>query len=310
MLTLPTSGIARSVDVHNVHLEVLCDWIEGSVLFDDQQVSGSEVVDVLCEGAIYVDQEFAWQRVADAWGVLERRLAFSGLGSPFRITSAKLERVKAWQAFPAYSFCLLLTFAQLYPKWANSFGCDYTGQGHLFERLTCESLNLIFPDWKIHPTGWTRTHPRKLGQVVQEVAARLGEQVGNVKRWSADSANEAGLDVLCHRPFQDDRAGVPVYLLQCASGRNWDQKLKTPDLAIWTKIVQFTTKPQRAFAMPFALADDDFRYKCVLVEGMLLDRYRLLSAGRSNPDWLSKGLKRDLITWAKPRIKRLLSEDY
>ena len=310
MLAIPTCEIARSVDVHNVNLEVLCDWIEGSVLFVDRQVSGSEVVDALCEGDIYDEQGFAWEIVTDAWRQFDRRLALSGLGSPFKTTGMKLELVKAWQEFPAYSFCLLLTFAQLYPKWAKSFGSDYTEQGDLFERLTCESLNLIFPDWKIHPTGWTRTHPKKLHQVVQEVAGHLGEEAGAVSRWTADSANEAGLDVLCHRPFQDNRAGVPVYLLQCASGRNWDQKLKTPDLDIWSKIIIFTTQPQRAFAMPFALAGDDFRKKCAKVAGMLLDRYRLLSAGRSNPDWLSKGLKQDLIRWARPRIKTLPREDY
>jgi hypothetical protein len=293
-----------------VDLEVLCDWIEGSVLFDDLQVSGSEVVDVLCENAIYDEQDFAWEIVNDAWRLFERRLALADKGSPFKITGMKLERVATWESFPAHSFCLVLSFARLYPEWARRFGSDYTEQGELFERLTCESLMRMFPDWKIRPTGWTKANPMKLAKVVEEVAAHLGERMGDVDHWIAASANDAGLDVLCHRPFGDDRAGIPVYLLQCASGCNWEGKLTTPNLDVWAKIVDFTTKPQRAFAMPFALADDDFRYKCVLVGGMLLDRYRLLSAGRADPDWVSKILKKDLNKWARPRIKQLLREDH
>ena len=282
MLPLPTSGVSRSIGTHNVELPVLADWIEGCALFGEERVSSSEVVDVLCEGAIYAEQDFAWIRVSDAWQVLKQRHIWSGEGSPFEITNRHVRRrVVDWKAVPAYSFCLLLTFAQSYPAWAKRFGPDYTEQGTLFEQLTCESLAGIFPDWKIHSTGWTRTNTNKLHAVVKDVASRLGETVGNVGRWTSKSANEAGLDVLCHRPFPDGRVGVPVYLLQCASGRNWREKLHTPKLNIWTRIITFAAQPRKAFAMPFALADDEFCRDCALVEGMLLDRYRLLSAGQT-----------------------------
>ena len=44
MLALPTSGFSRSAGTspeigHNIRLDILCDWIEGSVLFDDEAVS-------------------------------------------------------------------------------------------------------------------------------------------------------------------------------------------------------------------------------------------------------------------------------
>lgn len=306
MLALPTSGISRSVGTHNVELPVLADWIEGCALFDEQQVSNSQVVDVLCEGEIYDDQAFAWEIVSDVWSVLKRRHSWSGNGSPFDITSGHVRRrVKDWKAVPAYSFCLLLTFAELYPPWANRFGRDYNEQGTLFERLTCESLAGIFPDWKIHPTGWNKTKTNKLHAVVNDVASRLGETVGSIGQWTSKSANEAGLDVLCHRPFPDGRVGVPVYLLQCASGRNWREKLHTPELGIWTRIITFAAQPRKAFAVPFALADEEFCRNCALVEGMLLDRYRLLSAGRAKSDWVSGDLKKALIKWAKLRVAAL-----
>ena len=45
---------------------------------------------------------------------------------------------------------------------------------------------------------------------------------------------------------------------QCASGANWDKKLKTPDLQIWQKIISFTTIPKRGFSLPFALLKNEF----------------------------------------------------
>ncbi len=58
MLTIPGRGMSRSVNAHNVDVDVLCDWIEGSVLFQDEEdLPASDVVDVLIEAQIYENQE-------------------------------------------------------------------------------------------------------------------------------------------------------------------------------------------------------------------------------------------------------------
>lgn len=217
----------------------------------------------------------------------------------------RLQCQKAWQDVPAHSFCLALSYSKWYPEWSRPFGRDFTEQGALFEKLTQESLKALFPDWEIHPTGWTKTNPNQLHTVVQEVASLLGEALGDIERWTKPKAHEAGLDLLCYRPFADSRVGVPVYLVQCASGGNWDTKLHTPSLRIWTKIVHWASDPKKAFAMPFALLDKDFIDRCNIVDGMLMDRYRLLSPGRNNPDWVSDELKTSIVKWLEPRIAEL-----
>jgi hypothetical protein len=306
MLALPTTGIARSVNVHNVELDALCDWIEASVLFSgDPRVSGSEVVDALCEGEIYDSQSFAWERISDAWRLLNKRHDWLGAGAPYSMEPQSIKRTKTWKQACGYSFCLVLSLARLYPAWASTFGSDYTDQGAMFEELTKTSLERILPGWQIHQTGWTRKKPSKLKAVVEEVARLLGETAGDVPRWAPDSSNEAGLDLLCFRPFHDKRVGIPVYLLQCASGRDWTDKLKTPDLDVWNKIVVFTAKPRRAFAMPFAPPPEEFIQACARVDGMLLDRYRLMSAGRDKDDWLPMDLQKSIVAWLGPRIKKL-----
>jgi hypothetical protein len=175
----------------------------------------------------------------------------------------------------------------------------------LFEELAAASIRIMLSDWHVHQTGWTTQQTKKLNAVVQEVAALIHEPIGNVLRWTKAQANEAGLDLLCFRSYSDGRAGIPVYLVQCASGGNFEGKLHTPNLKIWKRIVEFTAEPRKGFAMPFSLTDEEFTRVCNLVDGLLLDRYRLLAPGRTTGDWMPPPLKANLINWVEPRIATL-----
>lgn len=305
MIKLPTKGVSRSVNEHNSKLDVLCDWVEGNALFDDEEFSTTDVVDILIEEQIYDDQDFASEMVESVWTEIRRRQRWLGSGTPFQIDHLSIQPQSTWQDAPGYSFCLLLAYAEWYRDWAGLFGADYTVQGELFELLTKESLELQFNDWQIFQTGWSRTHTVRLADVVDEVVDRLGEMKGDLTRWAEPGAKEAGLDLLCYRPFADKRVGIPVYLMQCASGRDWKNKLKTPDLDLWEKIIQFEARPCKAFSTPFALLDDVFIRKCNLVKGMLLDRYRVLAAARDNYNWVSQQLAERIVDWAEPRIASL-----
>ena len=309
MLALPDKGVRRSVNEHNSKLDVFCDWIEGSILFSEEELSETDIVDVLLEEQIYKDQSFASERVADVWAELKRRQILTGVGSSFSIEHRKIKRLRSWQDVPAHSFCAILSFVELYDGWASRFGSDYNEQGELFELLTQESLKCQFPGWQIYRTGWSRTTTVKLAQVVEDIQHKLGELPGSIGPWASKYANEVGLDLLCYRPFDDNRVGIPVYLMQCASGGDWKRKLHTPDLQIWTKVVQFAADPKKAFATPFAFLDDTFRQTCNTVDGMLLDRYRLLAPYRHIESWESRPLKDRIIAWAEPRILALLRSD-
>lgn len=308
MFALPKRGFARSVQSHNVQLDVLADWIEGSVLFtyeNGEELSKAAVVDALCEAQIYERQDFAWERVSDAWSELRRRRAAAANAYPFAIEQDAVSRLVDWRDVSPHSFCLTLSFAKWYPDWAKTFGRDFTEQGELFELMTARALEALFSGWKFHLTGWARTRAKGLKKVVSEVASLLGERIGDVERWTRPKANEAGLDVLCYRPFPDARVGVPVYLLQCASGGDWEGKLHTPNLDIWRNIVSFAALPKKAFATPFSFLNNDFTINCGIVNGLLLDRCRLLSAGAVRPNWLSADIAARLVGWVEPRIATL-----
>ena len=83
MLAMPSVGFGRSVHEHNVELDVLCDWIEASVLFGAHSLSEPEVVDVLCENFIYAKQDMASQMVSMAWSELRKRQTLLGNAKPY-----------------------------------------------------------------------------------------------------------------------------------------------------------------------------------------------------------------------------------
>jgi hypothetical protein len=303
MLAVPESGFQRSVNKHNVDLITCCDWLEASALFSGDAVSGSDAVDVLRESEIYADQNFAWELIADAFAAINERGNVVGEGYPFKTDSTRLEVRGGWKSYPAYSFCLALSLSSAYPGWARAFGKNHTDQGALFEKLTAESLKLSLLGWDVHVTGWSRKTPAKLQAVVAHVAKFLGETVGDVKTWSAEDANEAGLDIVCCRTFPDQRGAKPAFITQCASGKGWEGKLKEPSVRVWAKLIDVPFDPKKAFSMPFALSDGEYKKKCLIVEGLLLDRHRLLAPGHAAVDWVSGALKRELNEWTNTNLR-------
>lgn len=306
MLALPPKGFARSITKHNVDVAICCDWIEACALFGDGEVSGSDIVDILRENEIYATQEFAWELVNNVFLAIRERKRVLGDGYPLRIQAGmRVVSDSPWQDVSPYAFCLALSLSKAYPAWWQAFGQDFGPQGKLFEDLTAEAVTATFTGWEVHQTGWSATQPNHIATVVRNVAELIGEVTGEVRRWSAKRAKEAGLDLLCFKPFPDNRAGLPIMLFQCASGKDWKSKLHQPELRVWTKIVSFTIDPQKALAMPFALDPDEFRNHANVVNGLLLDRDRLLVPGQANREWISNDLRDRMRAWVEPRIETL-----
>jgi len=314
MLVLPKFGMARSVEPeHKVRLDALCDWVEASLAFTTLDfISGSNIVDVLCEEEIYERQDFAWELVENAFAELRRRQACLAGAAPFEVRRDRVIKTKHWANVAAYSFCLTLACASWYPEWASCLvkrgkkRPDYTEQGYLFELITESALGKLFPGWKVRRTGWAPDNAKKITEVVRDVAAFLREPAKDIEPWLSQAANEAGLDLVCCRHFDDSRAGLPTFFVQCASGKHCEHKLTTPDAKEWGKVIDFTAVfPQRSFVTPYVYSDDEFKRVANKVNGLLLDRVRLLSAGSDGGDWLPAELSEHLCKWVSPRITKL-----
>lgn len=258
------------------------------------------------EELLYESQDKAAEFLADVWREFERRRSVLGKSYPVQVENRRLLRKKTWRQSLAYSFCLLLCFAGRYRRWARRFGANFTEQGLLFEQVTTEALKHELAGWNIHSTGWSRAKTAGLRKIVEDVRARLGEDSGQLEKFpNIKAAKDAGLDVVVSRPFGDNRVGFPLYLVQCASGAKWEAKCNEPNLNVWRTLIDFAVIPRKALAIPFALPDQDFWFRCRAMDGMLIDRMRLLSAGRRKPNWLSESVKSRLIGWMTPRVEAL-----
>lgn len=306
MLRLPRK-FQRSVEAHNINYEIFLDWLEATLLLDEDELSQTDIVGYLIEEQLYVNQSFAWEYVLLQWAELKRRLSWLGANSPVEFADNYVIRDLDWRAVPAHSFCLVVSLGPLCDGWRNKFGPDYTDQGRLFELITKSAMTTKFNGWDFLHTGWRRNHTAKLPEVVEDLVSAINERAGNIEDYAARDANEAGLDLVWHLPFVDGRSGAPVYLAQCASGLNWSDKITEPNLADWLKIIDFAAVPNKAFSLPFALNDRELRRQSNRGQGLLLDRYRLLANGPPESDWVPGELQSEIVAWLEPRIDWIMS---
>jgi hypothetical protein len=308
MLKLPESGIKPFQNgQHQTDLSVFCDWLEGSLIFTKKErISLSAIKDIMAEEYLYAAQDKAMEFLAFVWREFTRRRNALGSTYPIDIGGDQITRVATWRQSAPYSFCLLLSFAARYKRWADSFGTDFTKQGSLFEKVTSEALRTELDGWTVHSTGWSSANAAQLKQIVGQVQSILGEAAGDLTRFPRyKTAKDAGLDVVLFRSFNDNRIGFPTYLIQCASGVKWESKRHQPNLNEWKTFIDFAALPKKALAIPFALKDDEFWWACRNIDGMIIDRVRLLSAGRRKPDWISTTVRRDVVAWMAPRVQSL-----
>ncbi len=289
----------------------MADWIESSIVFTDEEVSKIEIIDILCENEYYESQDFATEQVEICWSEIDRRASWMGSGSPIIVDGLKIRKSLDINNI-AHSFCLMLSRSDYYDKWSTQFGTDFNEQGNLFEDLTCQSLSVH--GWKIYQTGWANAVKNKISDsettvfrgLIANIAGILNESPGgNIEKWINDKTNEAGLDIVSYKPFTDDRPGIPTFFVQCASGAKWKEKLKEPDLAYWSKMIDFSIVPQKAISIPFSLDSDNLRRDTNRYEGMIIDRYRILSAGSTGINWVTEALSEKITAWLEPRVKKL-----
>lgn len=309
MLRLPDNGLARSVNRHNIDLNVFCDWIEASVVFDDAELSKSDVTEILIEEQIYQNQDFAAEMIENAWAVISRRVNYLSQPLGISVDGNRINRAEDWTAFPAYGFCLALSCVKLYSRLTTLWAHNYVAQGALFEELTAESLSQTFKGWTVNRVGWSPTsNPVLLRDVLPTIVHDLNEiEAAEKDLHLTKSVKDLGLDLLVFYPFGDMQASSPVLLVQCASGKDWTRKRQTPDIVFWeNKIISFNSRPMRGFAIPFSFAEPlHFRRDAAAVNGMFVDRYRLLKSFTQNDNSVSAQLNTQLKDWTQPRVDQL-----
>lgn len=291
----------------------LADWLEGCITFADDVISQYDVVDMLHENYLTNKTETqsakddATNRVEAAWCEIARRASCLGKSATYRVNGVRLERIRDWRKSPAFTFCLLVGLRPAFRKTFSEYK-DYNTQGELFEKVTIAALKAF--GWEVHDVGWSKRGAKSIADKVNAAARFIGVEPldGATEKWTAPKAKDAGLDVICQYFFRDGWSGKPVILTQCASGENWKDKLDTPDLNTWRKLVDFCTAPLRGLSMPFVIRPERFKRAGVRDSvTLLMDRNRLAVPDQQPGDWIPVDLVKELEDWMNSRVETLIA---
>ena len=303
MIEIPETGLTPS----NVNTNTLTDWLETTTLFDDSELSKSDVVDALLEHQICTNagQDKAHNIASAGWAELRRRKRWGGISDTVSITDSRITVKENWEEDLLRAFLVLLSALKIYPEWARGFA-QYSVQGELFERVVEHICPALLPEWNVYRTGWSPNNTQQIASIVHELTTRLFVRgASDLSPWLTSANRDAGLDIVCYRSFEDEREALPVFFLQCASGGNWITKVNVPSSELWWKILDSAVAPSTGIVAPFVVDERDLRIAATTGRCLIFDRLRLLSAARSHKIELGGSLVNELRSWISLRANNL-----
>jgi hypothetical protein len=250
-------------------LELFADWIEAQAHLQASALSQNELVDRLENTALVKDSDDAWLLVGNAFATCRSRRKQMGPSYPFALAGDAIEMVG--EAKLAYLFCLFASLPEQLKKLRQAYPGDFRD---IFEAVVAESLRRSMPHWNVHETGWSASAEGGKNVIVKRVVNWV--RAKHYDETVFPNANDAQVDIALVRCFSDERSAFPVILGQCATGvTDWKSKASRPNLDRWDAAVQFSSRPLKMFAVPFALDDKSFWEASVECRGLVLDRSRI-----------------------------------
>ena len=278
--------------------ELFADWIEAQAFIAGvgTTVTKPDLVDRLEGTSLIKDSDDAWTFVDDAFRVCRDRRRQLGDAYPFALAGQSIEYEND-DRLP-YLFCLLASLPEQLKVLRTAYPTEFRD---IFEGLVVEAMQVALPGWDVHATGWsTIAEGVGKGSIVDKVA-----EWTLARSWDKavfPNANDAQVDIAAVRQFGDARSAFPVILGQCATGvTDWKIKASRPNLDRWDIAVQFSSKPTKLFAVPFALDDHSFWEATVECRGLVLDRTRLCLRLQGVSDVLSEKIE-DWLIAAKDQL--------
>ena len=312
MIQIPEVGFRPSERQSNVSANALADWLEATTLFDDPEIAKSDIVDALIEHQICPagGQEMAHQIASDGWEELARRQRWGGVPVSVSITRSRITSGRQWEDDILRSFLVLLSALRIYPEWAGAHR-QYWRQGELFERVVEQICPALLPGWTVYRTGWVSSDTKDISSIVESLCARIFVKgAPDIRDWLEPDEKDGGLDIVCYRSFDDEREALPLFLLQCASGKNWREKIDTPSASRWQKLLNAAVSPSTGIVAPFVIEDKELRIAGLTGQVVVFDRLRLLSAAQRHSVALVGDLLGDLVEWMRPRVEDLPRTEY
>lgn len=287
--------------------EVHADWLElcalrppaGSVSIREfiRDLKISDTTDAITEAedepSPQTDADLCETIAESAFGELDdryRSCGCEGAAYPFQVMPQTLERKDGLEG-AVYRFLALLSC------FGRSAGPRGTDGAKLFEDVCSKAAEAYFGGEHTGAEAVVfgfprRVLPRSFKKAVDELCRRMGEGICHKRnRAELPSRKDAKLDIVAWRDFHDRREGKLIGFGQCATGRNWLDKLtELPPTDTWCSYwleERPAVLPTRLFFVPHRVAQKDWPYTC-FYGGILFDRCRIAGLTLDIPSDLMK----------------------
>lgn len=242
----------------------------------------------------------------DAFSEIEDRYASCGGDSgfyPFRLESQYIE-LRTNPAESPYLFLLLLS------KFGKDAGPRRSDGAELFELLCVHAA--------VHYLGGTtsgvesyhfgaprRSTPPRFVDALNDMCRRMGEGQGcRCDRPTIRDQKDAKLDVTVWRPFHDARPGKLIGFGQCATGKDWADKLTELQpqtfCGMWM-LDSPAVPPVRLFFVPFRIENRAW-LRAAMHGGIIFDRCRIVA----HLHGINGGLANKCVQWTAHVLKEHL----
>lgn len=292
--------------------ETLADWIEVCSIVDtDRRCSREDLISALrVAGSIDAFEQFGSegdvgseviQGLAEsAMDVIENRAEIlSGNRYPFVVSSGGIATSEVTsEAGEVYQ---LLTLSSYFSGDIGGSNAEYT---RLFEDIAAvaarDYLGGSATNAEIYQMGSPRRsgQPSRFADAVTDMCAKMHDGGLAKDRLQAAHMKDAKLDIAAWIPTPDRRQGKLIGFGQCATGKNWRDKISElqPDswCALWITD-RFAVLPVRMFFVPHAIPSNDW----LLVSydaGMIFDRVRIVAHSKEVPPSISERVHQWLST--------------
>jgi hypothetical protein len=150
-----------------------------------------------------------------------------------------------------------------------------------------------------------RLTPRGFRPAVDDMCAWMGEGGGAKSKPSTAQQKDAKLDLVVCVPMPDGRTSKILGFGQCATGRNWRNKVSELQADAWCRkwlIDQPPVAPLRLFFLPHRIAGSDWDDRAHDA-GIIFDRCRLAA----HASLLPAELRRQVMSWSRHVFRERLA---
>lgn len=279
----------------------LADWLELRAMLDqDRNSSRGDLTGVLRRAALVeLDSDDAIERKAmEAFEELEQREKAAKEAYPFEIYYrgvGVLQLKSDWRDFPAYAFCLCLSYFEL--KKVNK-------APQLFEQISCQAAKGYLRGDVIGFGAPRRELPSSFSKAVTKLCDLMGEG-GRYRKQPSLQRKDDTLDLVAWKNFNDKWSSKILMFGQCAAGRNWEDKLGDLQPHIfwdqWMQDSLVSPTPIKSFFVPHRIGRNKWNF-VARKAGIFFDRCRIAFwAHQEKADCSSH------ITWIRGLLRQVSS---